>query len=97
MENGNIKKYNICYITTNLINGKQYVGSHSTNDINDNYIGSGKLIKKAIKKYGKSNFKRKILKECSNIIEARSLEKVYIGKNKTQFPDGYNLHPSGGI
>jgi len=41
------------YITTNKINGKQYVGAHSTNNINDGYLGGGKAIKLAKKKYRK--------------------------------------------
>jgi len=50
------------YITTNLINGKQYIGDHSTYNLEDGYIGSGKTaLIPAIKKYGKQNFQRKIL------------------------------------
>ena len=39
------------YLTTNLINNKRYIGMTTKND--SNYFGSGKLIKWAIKKYGK--------------------------------------------
>jgi hypothetical protein len=49
------------YITTNLINGKQYIGLHSKN--NKSYLGAGTLLLKAIKKYGKENFSKEILKE----------------------------------
>jgi hypothetical protein len=35
------KKYNILYKTTNLINGKIYVGVHASNKLHDKYIGDG--------------------------------------------------------
>ena len=36
--------YHFVYETTNLINGKKYIGKHSTDDLNDGYLGSGKAI-----------------------------------------------------
>ena len=53
----------IIYKTTNLINNKIYVGQ-SINDGDNNYLGSGTYIIKAIKKYGKSNFKKEIIEHC---------------------------------
>jgi group I intron endonuclease len=52
----------IVYLTTNIINGKKYIGSHYTS-LNDGYFGSGVYIKKALKKYGSENFTREILWE----------------------------------
>lgn len=51
----------IVYCTTNLVNGKKYIGSHKDN--NPKYLGSGVLLAKAIKKYGKENFAREVLWE----------------------------------
>lgn len=51
----------LIYKTTNLINGKFYYGAHSTLNIHDAYLGSGTLIKNAIKKYGRNNFVKEIV------------------------------------
>lgn len=88
---------NLVYLTTNLVNGKQYVGSHRTKNINDSYIGSGYALIKSIKKYGKENFKREILEYCDDIKEARKLEQIYIEKYNTLTPNGYNISPTGGM
>lgn len=85
---------NFVYVTTNLINGKQYVGSHDGSE-KDEYLGSGKVFLKALKKYGKQNFSRKILEYCDpfyNVI----LEEKYIEKLNTLKPNGYNISPTGG-
>ena len=53
--------YGFVYMTTNNINGMKYIGMHKSDDMNDNYLGSGVALHKAIKQYGKENFTRIIL------------------------------------
>lgn len=60
------KKYHFIYKTTNQINGKFYVGMHSTDDPNDGYLGSGYKLRRSINKYGNENFKMEILEFFDN-------------------------------
>jgi hypothetical protein len=91
-----MKQFHYVYITTNLINGKQYVGDHSTDNLDDDYLGSGKLISKAIHKYGKHNFKKEILESFNIKEKAFITQEKYIQKFNTLIPNGYNISPKGG-
>lgn len=92
-----MKKYNYIYLTTNLVNGKIYVGKHSTNKMNDRYIGSGTVFKKALAKYGKSNFKCEVIAYADTQERLDFLERFYIRKFHCQDPNkGYNLAGGGG-
>ena len=74
------KEYNFHYIykTTNRLNGKYYVGMHSTNNINDGYIGSGDRLRRSIRKYGKENFKFEIIEFLPNRTTLRDRERELI-------------------
>lgn len=61
--------YGYIYETTNLINGKKYIGQHKSNKFDTWYLGSGIVLKKAIKKYGRENFQTIII------------EKIYTNKD----------------
>ena len=70
--------FHYVYEITNNINGRKYIGKHSTNDMNDGYMGSGIAIKQAIKKYGSKNFYKKIIKSFETSEEAFKFEKEII-------------------
>jgi hypothetical protein len=81
------------YITTNLVNGKKYIGQ--TTSSRKNYIGSGSVIMSAIKKYGKENFLREnIYEDDWEFIDL--LEQEYIEKyDAVNSPLYYNQKPGG--
>jgi len=70
--------YYLIYKITNLVNGKFYIGAHRTEKKEDNYMGSGKHIKRAINKHGLENFKKEIIIECSSIEEMFSKEREMV-------------------
>jgi group I intron endonuclease len=90
------KRFHYVYITTNLIDGKQYVGDHFTNRLEDGYLGSGVYFNNAIKKYGKENFVKTILEMCDSSKDAFYLQEKYILQYNTLSPNGYNISPKGG-
>jgi group I intron endonuclease len=66
----------VIYMTTNLINGKKYIGRDSKN--NPKYLGSGLFLKRAIRKYGKHNFEKKIIESCSSKEELIEREEYWL-------------------
>ncbi len=90
--------YGFIYITTNLINGKRYLGQ-KTFDKNGkwrNYLGSGKVIKNAIKYYGKENFARNMVCFCYSQEELNQVEyDLSVFLNVVDNPDWYNLEYGG--
>jgi hypothetical protein len=94
------KKYHFLYKTTNLINNKYYIGVHSTNDLDDGYLGSGTLLKRAIcKKYGKENFKLEILEFFNNrdLLMSKERELVTETRMKDELCMNLKLGGSGGF
>jgi hypothetical protein len=81
----------IIYKTTNLINDKIYVGFHKCQDLCDGYLGSGKYLKRSIKKYGVENFKREVLHNFDNEKDMKEKEKEIVNEQFLKRTDVYNL------
>lgn len=79
------------YRVTNNINNKHYIGKHQTKDLNDGYMGSGKLIRAAIKKYGIEKFTKEILHVFDNEQEMNNKEKELVVLSEMS----YNLCEGG--
>ena len=91
----NKKKYYLIYQVTNNVNGKIYIGMHETNDLEDNYMGSGKILNKAKEKYGLENFTFKVLMYLQNREEMCLLEHCVVTPEFCAREDVYNIKEGG--
>lgn len=73
-----MKVHHFIYKITNLVNTKFYYGIHSTDDLEDGYMGSGKLLRAAINKYGIDNFQREVLFMFDSRKEALAKEREIV-------------------
>jgi len=81
-------------MTTNLVNGKKYIGKDRYN--NPEYLGSGKIFKQALEKYGKQSFKKDIIEVCESIDHLNQREKYWIQHyNANKNPVFYNIAEGG--
>lgn len=86
--------YGFIYETTNNINGMKYIGKcvYARKNGYADYLGSGTYLKRAIMKYGKENFTRKIITKARTKKELENLEEYYIRKyNAVESNEYYNL------
>ena len=87
--------YHVVYKTTNTLNGKIYIGLHSTNKVEDGYLGTGWYLKSALQKHGKRAFKREALFVFDNREEARKKEGEIVDAAFVARQDTYNRIPGG--
>lgn len=91
--------YGYIYITTNLINGKRYLGQQEFSQDNwMKYLGSGIAFKRAVELYGKENFRKDIIFICYSEEELNQTEynlSVYF--DVVESDDWYNLVLGGGV
>jgi hypothetical protein len=90
-----MKKYYVCYKITNKVDGKIYIGVHKTSNINDNYLGSGKLIKEAVKEYGTDVFDKEILYVFEDCKLAYEMELCLVNDDFIKDEDTYNIRIGG--
>lgn len=89
-------KYGYIYLTTNTLDGKKYIGKRTKPYFDTKYYGSGKHLKRALKKYGKENFSVEILQWCGSEEELNQAEKDWIkALNAQENENFYNISAGG--
>lgn len=81
----------LIYKITNIITNEIYIGQHTTENINDNYFGSGTRIVYSIRKHGLDKFKKEILYDFSSFDEMNNKEKELVNEEFIKRKDTYNI------
>ena len=85
------KKYHYFYKITNNLNNHFYYGIHSTNDLDDGYMGSGTRLNYAYKKYGIENFTKEILEFFNSREECAKYEFEMVTEELIYSKECYNI------
>ena len=89
------RRHHILYRTTCLISGRYYIGIHSTDDMNDGRLGSGKQLGYSIKKHGRENHVREVLEEFSNRADLVAREHEVVDGDMLKDPMCMNIMRGG--
>lgn len=89
------KTYHYIYRTTCLVTGKFYIGMHSTDTLDDGYLGSGKVLWYSIRKHGRENHRRDIVEMCSTREALKLREKEIVNEQLLADPLNINLKYGG--
>ena len=92
---GEENRYHYLYMITNKVNGKIYIGIHSTTNLDDGYSGSGLLLKQSIKKYGIDSFQKEILEFYNTRKELAEREHELVNEAFAESDNTYNLVVGG--
>lgn len=92
----NLKFHYTYKITRPTIDNSYYIGVHSTNNLDDGYLGSGNLITASIKKYGKHSHHKQILEHYETRLEACAAEAELITLDELKDPACLNIALGGG-
>lgn len=89
------KVYHFIYKTTNVLTGRYYYGMHSTDNLNDGYLGSGRRLRYSINKYGKDAHTREIVEFCDDRSSLKKRETELVNLNEIAKENCINLRVGG--
>jgi hypothetical protein len=88
-------KWHYIYKTTCNVTGRYYIGMHSTSNLEDGYMGSGKRLRRSLDKYGIENHTKEILEFLNNRESLAKRESEIVNEQSIDDPLCMNLKPGG--
>jgi len=88
-------KYNYLYVIISKSTGQFYYGIHSTNNLNDGYMGTGKRVLRSLKKHGRQNHTKIIIEFFNTREEASAAEEKLVTVELLKNPLCMNLQTGG--
>ena len=95
MKNLERLKFHYIYKTVCSITGRFYIGMHSTNILEDGYLGSGKILRRSVRKHGDNNHRIEILEFVDSFEVLKQREKFYVTEQLMNDPLCMNLRIGG--
>jgi len=89
------KQIHYIYKTTCNITGRYYIGMHSTSNLEDGYLGSGRRLRYSLKKYGRENHSKEILEFRESREDLKNRESQLVNEDALRDPMCMNLKPGG--
>ena len=90
-----MERFFLVYKTVTTVKGEYYIGIHITDDIEDDYLGSGKRLKNSIEKHGRDIFKKEILAIFDNPHDMFKMEADLVNEETLKDPLCLNLKVGG--
>lgn len=90
-----MERFFLVYKTINKIKGEYYIGVHVTDDIDDDYLGSGKRLRFSVEKYGRESFEKQIIAIFDNPIDMFNMEAELVNEVTLKDPLCLNLKTGG--
>jgi hypothetical protein len=90
------KRFHYLYKIVNIKNDKYYIGMHSTDNLDDGYMGGGKRITNSVRKHGKDSHTKEILEYFNDRESLRQREIELVNEDLLNDPMCMNLQPGGG-
>ena len=96
MNRADRRKFHYLYKTTRIHDGRFYIGLHSTDDMDDGYMGSGKWIRRSLNKHGVSAHTKEILEFLPSRASLTAREAEVVNEQLLSDPRCMNIVPGGG-